>query len=294
MAKISVLADVHILDEAKERIQELSSEPVDFPTGQTDSIDELVARTNNAEIVLVSPRTKINNEYLDRCPSVKYVGVCGTSITNLDTQLLEQRNITYTNVKDYGDEPTAEFIFMQLVSLLRGIGDYQWKPEPHELMGKTITIIGLGALGQTVAELALAYKMHIQYHSRSRKKDWENKGLVYGQLNDIIANSDIVVLTVSTDTLVMSIEQFGLLKQGTILLQASIGNVVDEQAFRQRIAAESNFAIFDYAAGDSLYLAYKDLDRVIFPKIVAGHTIETKQRLGERVVGNINGYLLSS
>ena len=294
MTKISVLSDVHILDEAKERIQELSSDPVDFPTSQTESIDELVARTNNAEIVLVSPRTKINSEYLDRCPSVKYVGVCGTSITNLDTDLLEQRNTTYTNVKDYGDEPTAEFIFMQLVRLLRGIGDYQWKPEPHELMGKTISIIGLGALGQAVAELALAYKMRVQYHSRSRKEDWENKGLVYGQLDDVITNSDIVVLTVPTDTLIMSAEQFGLLKQGTILLQASMGNILDEQAFRQWIATDGNFAIFDYSAGDSLYLAYKDLDRVIFPKIVAGHTIETKLRLGERIVENINNFLTLS
>ncbi|PIR83324.1 hypothetical protein COU19_01165 [Candidatus Kaiserbacteria bacterium CG10_big_fil_rev_8_21_14_0_10_56_12] len=170
MTKISVLSDVHLLDEAKKCIKELSAEAVTFPDGENEDLEALVSRTGDAEIILVSPRTKITQLYLERCPGVRYIGVCGTSLTNLDVNALAQRGVVYTNVKDYGDEPTAEFIFMQLARLLRGVGNYQWKTEPHELMGKAIFIIGLGALGQAIARLALAYKMQVHYFSRTRKK----------------------------------------------------------------------------------------------------------------------------
>jgi len=72
-----------------------------------------------------------------------------------------------------------------------------------------------------------------------------------------------------------------------------MGTVMDDRAFRKWIVQEGNFAIFDYSAGEALYLAYKDLDRIIFPRIVAGHTVETRRRLGERVVQNIQAYLAS-
>lgn len=293
MAKISVLSVVHILDEAKPRIQELSSDPVDFPSAGSGDLEELVTRTGAAEIVLIGTGTKISKEYLDRCPSVRYIGVCGTSMTNVDTALLDERGIAYANVKDYADEPTAEFIFMQLTRLARGIGDYQWKPDPHTLMGKTITIVGLGMLGQAIADLALAYKMHVQYFSRTRKDEWEAKGVAFGPLNELLTTSDIVVLTVPTDTLTMAAEQFAALKPGAIVVQASMGKVLDEQAFRQWIATDSNFAIFDYSAGENIYHSYHDLDRVVFPTIVAGFALETRQRLGDIFIGNIKNYLAS-
>ena len=293
MVQISAVANLHLTTETQNLIQNLSFETVRFHATDPKSVDELVARTGSAEIVLVNPHTIVSSEYLKRCSSVRHIGVCGTSVANLDIDALVQRNVTYSNINDYGDEPAAEFIFMQLVSLLRGVGGYQWKLEPHELMNKTLTIVGLGALGQAIARLAVAYRMHVQYFSRTRREAWERQGLIYGQLNDVLANSDIVVLSVPTNNLIMAAEQFMALKPGAVLLQASIGVISEDDAFRQWIARDGNFAIFDYSAGQSLYLAYKDLDRVIFPQIFAAHTIETRQRMGKRIIENIENYLRS-
>lgn len=292
MSKIAAIANVHLLPETEEQINQLSGNQVTFPTEDTQpSLDELISRTDNADVVLVSPGTQITRGYIEACPSLKYVGVCGTSMENVDLDAANNHDVKVTNVTDYGDEPTAEFIFMQLTRLLRGIGDYQWQQQPHELMGKTMGIIGLGALGKSIASLALAYKMNVQYFSRNRKPDWEGRGLQYKDKYELLKSSDILVISSPTNMEVINKDEFDLIKQNSILVQASMGDCFDKEGFEKWIKNENNFAIFDYAAGSSNYDAYKDLPRVVFPKVIAGHTVETKQRLGQGVVTNLKEYL---
>lgn len=78
--KIAVLSDIHLLPEAQAQIQSLSDAPLTFP--QEDSqpdTTELIRRVGDAEAVLVSPGTKVTKELLDACPTIKYIGICGTS-----------------------------------------------------------------------------------------------------------------------------------------------------------------------------------------------------------------------
>lgn len=288
--KISVLNQVNLLPEAQRQISDFSGNSVVFPVDTPSTNPELISRTGDAEAILISPGVKLTAAYLDACPSVNYVGLCGTSTANVDLEAMASRGIAFTNVIDYGDEPTAEFIFMQLVALARGMGRYQWKDAARELMGKTITIVGLGALGKAIAHLALAYKMRVNYYSKHRKPDWEERGLRFGELSELLPESDIVVTSVPTNTTVLGQAEFALVKNGTILVQASMGDTFERKAFLAWIAQDGNFAIFDYAAGEQNYQAYKDLPRVVFPKVTAGHTQETKERLGQRVLKNLKDY----
>jgi hypothetical protein len=288
--KIAVF-DHRLLPEVKKQIQSLSSKPIIFPAAPITSEQELISKTDHANIILTSPWDKITANYLDACPTVKYIGLCGTSTANIDLDELNRRHIAFTNVVDYGDEPTAEFIFMRLVALARGVGQYQWKTEQRELMGKTLGIIGLGALGRAVASLALAYKMNIVYYSLHRHSDWEQRGLRYMKLPDMLAASDIAVVCSPSNRLIMAGAEFAHLRQGSILVQASAGTVLDEQSFLNWIAQEDNFALFDQAAGEQNYLTYKDLPRVLFADVVAGDTHETLERLGQKVIDNLKAYL---
>ncbi len=291
--KLSVLTDVHLLAETQDKISALVGELVIFPTEKSSSITDLIERTGNAEAILISPGTKLDASYFNACPTVKYICLCGTSKDNIDLKEVEDRGIKLTNISDYGDEPTAEFIFMQLSSLLRGIGQYQWQAEPHELMGKRIGIIGLGALGQAVAHLALAYKMQVSYSSIHRKPKWEEKGVSYKVLDTVLSSSDIIVLTGPTNTQILGKSEFSVIPKGTILVQGSMGSVMNRTAFLDWVKQEGNFAIFDYAAGEENYQCYKNQDRIIFPKIIAGLSYETKQRLGKQVVINLEEYIIN-
>jgi len=292
--RLFVLSDVHLLPEAQQKIQSLSEDPLAFPSedAQPDTA-ELIKRAGDAEAVVVSPGTKVTRELLDACPSIKYIGICGTAKENVDQTATSEQGITLTNVAHYGDEPAAEFIFMQLVALARGVCGKQWRENPTELMGKTVGIIGLGALGQTIACLALAYKMRVSYNGPTRKQDWEAQGVSYSEKSELLKTSDIVVISSPSNLKVVTADEFGLMKPNTLLVQASMGNCFDKDAFLAWIGKDNNFAMFDYSAGNATYEAYKDLTNVVFPKIVAGHSYETKQRLGERVFENLQAYLNS-
>jgi phosphoglycerate dehydrogenase-like enzyme len=292
MMKIAVLDNIRVLPDAQEKIRHLATNEVTFPEQSAASTEELVARTGDAEVVLINTGTKIDGAYLDASPTVKYVCLCGTSTANVDLELLKARSIVFTNISDYGDEPTAEYIFLQLEALVRGVGKYQWQDMPRELMGKSIGIIGLGALGKAIANLALAYKMDAQYFSAHRKPEWEQKGLGYAELRDVLSRSEIIVISTPTNVKVLEKDTFALLKPNSILAQASIGTPFDRDTFLNWIAQDGNFAIFDQGVGQESFQVYKQLPRVILSATSSGNTYETRQRLGNKVVENLKNYHL--
>jgi phosphoglycerate dehydrogenase-like enzyme len=288
--KIAVLDNINLLPEGEEQLQVFANKQLAFPKNNKASEKELIHRTGNAEAVLVSIEASITESYLSACPSVKYIGLCGTSTANIDLDALMKRQIVLKNVVDYGDEPAAEYMIMLLIQLARGEDVYMWKKMPTELMGKTIGIIGLGALGKTAARLALGFKMKVTYYSLHRKPEWEKQGVLYQNKNVLLQKSDVIAITTPTNVKVLDKNRFELIKANSVLLYLSSGEAFDKQVFIDWISKKENFAIFNYSAGDDFYRAFKDLSNVIFPKVIAGYTRETKERLGQKVINNLKAY----
>lgn len=298
--KIAVL-DYRIPLETQKQIQDLASNEITFPADRCPET-ERISRTGDADIALVTPWEKIDTAYLDACPNLKYIGLCGTSTANVDLGELSRRGIAFTNMQSGsedknakaagGKEAVAEFFFMQLVRLARGIGEYQWKPgEAHQLKGRSLGIVGLGHVGQGIAHMALAYKMNVTYYSPHRKEEWEDRGVKYQDMNELLQSSEIVVLCSSTNVEVLGKSEFELVQPGSILVQACGGNPFDKPAFYEWIAQEGNYAIFDMSANERNYNLYKDLPRVIFSKEVAGDTYESNLARGRRALQNLEDFL---
>jgi len=288
--KIAVF-DIRLLPKAKEQIQALATEPATFMKDRCTSEQEFIKQTNGAQAIIISPWDKVTASYLDACPEIRYIGLCGTSTANIDMGELKKRNIAFSNIVSKGKEPVAEFIFMQLVRLARGVGDYQWKAEERELMHKTIGIIGLGHVGQAIAHLALAYKMQVSYYSPHRKSEWEDRGLRYLDMTGLPGANEIIVACGPTNVQVLGKAEFERMQPGSIIVQASAGTVFDQPAFLAWIAQEGNFAMFDRSSSDENYRAYKKLPRVIFSESVAGDTYESNERRGQKAVENLRVYL---
>lgn len=298
--KIAVL-DYRIPQEVQEQIQALATNTIPFPKERCPE-EERIIRTGDADIALVTPWEKIDKAYLEACPNLKYIGLCGTSTANIDLKGLSSRGIAFTNMQSGnedknakeagGKEAVAEFFFMQLVRLARGIGKYQWRPgEAHQLKGRSLGIIGLGQVGQGIAHMALAYKMNVAYYSPHRKVEWEDRGVKYHDMSKLLKSSEIIVLCSSTDVEVLSRTKFELIQDGSILIQACGGNPFDKPAFCDWIAKGSNYAIFDMSAGERNYNLYKDIPRVIFSKEVAGDTYESNLARGRRVLEHLKDFM---
>ena len=244
----------------------------------------------DTQILLISTATPLTEDALTTLPALRHVALCGTSYGRIDLDALQRRGITTSNVADYSDETTAEVIFMQLVAVARGYGAVQWRAESHELFGKRLLIVGLGALGSAVAHLGLAYGMQVSHLSRSAKPGWEPKGVRRAARPDAFAEADIVVVTGPTGAALITADDLAQLHDA-ILLQASGGRVIDDAAFRAWITRGDNAAIFDLAAGEDVYADYAELPRVVFPRAISGLSDESRQRLGEQVIANVEAAL---
>lgn len=288
--KISTINVLNLPTEVMDQISSFSNDKVIFYDTDSQSEEETVERIGDADAVLGSWNSTITKKVLDACPNLKYIGICGTSLTKVDVDEVKRHNVVLKNVTDYGDEATAEFIFAQLLNLYRGFGKYQLDSIPTELNGKTMGIIGLGAVGQQVARLALGFNMKVVYYSRTQNSEWESKGLIYQELNQLLSTSDVISLSVPRNLNIIGKAEFDLIKPKAVLVNTAIGTVFDLPSFVDWIGKGQNYFIVD---NQEYITQVKDLSNVIALPITAGKTKESVSRLAKKVIDNIKSYLLS-
>jgi phosphoglycerate dehydrogenase-like enzyme len=135
--------------------------------------------------------------------------------------------------------------------------------------------------------------MDARYFSNRRKPEWEEQGLRYATLRDVLSTSEIIVISTPTNVKILDKDGFALLKPNSILVQASIGTPFDRDAFLGWIAQDGNYAIFDQGVGQESFQIYEQLPRIILSATSSGNTYETRQRLGNKVVENLKIYMAS-
>lgn len=242
---------------------------------------------DDPEVVLLSTGTPLPAERLAGWPSLRHVALCGTSTARIDLDAVGAAGATSSNVTHYGDDPVAEVVLAHLVALARGIGRQRWREHPHELAGTSMVIVGMGHLGRSLLPLMQAVGLQVSYVSRTPKPDLDARGVHHGTRQELLPRADIVVLTGPTDTEMLAAADFGLLRDGVIVVQASIGRAMSPDGFTGWIARPGNFALFDAVAGDDQRRDYADLPRVQFTDEPAGMSYEARQRLGETLVNNV-------
>ena len=295
--KIVAVDHTGLLPDAKQRLKEFAQEVVfydDFPSNPVEIYTRINGTSSNeipADAVLVSWNTQIDRSIIEQCPSIRYIGMCCSLFdeksANVDIKAARERGIKVLGIYDYGDEGVIEFIFSELIRLFHGFGKQMWKEEPVELTGHKLGIIGLGTTGKMLADMALAFGMQVFYHSRSRKDDYEAKGVKYLDLSDLLATVDVVSTHLPKHTVVFGQKEFQAFGTGKILINTSLEPTFEIEPFLEWIKKENNYAIFDKVAMGSYFEQLKDLNGVIYSNKVSGWTKQAKQRLSEKVIENV-------
>jgi len=288
--QIVILDDVNISPDSINTLQDYSENPVRVFNTDPESGEEIKKRLINADCVLLSWRTPIDKETLSSCEALKFICLCGTSSKCIDLEECSKKDVVVSNIIDYGDEGVVEYIFFQLLSIIRGFGRYQWKDYPAELNGKTMGIIGLGVVGKLLADVALGFKMKVIYNSRTRKSEWEEKGLVFVDKKELLQKSDFISLHTPKDVKVLDKEDFGLMN-GKILVNTCIGKPFKEDDFKEWIGKSNNFAIMDASISPDFHKEFQGLDRVIFSNFISGRTTESILRLSQKALDNVIAYI---
>jgi lactate dehydrogenase-like 2-hydroxyacid dehydrogenase len=288
--QIVVLDDINISDSSVNKLNNYSENAVRTFDSDPKDDNEIKERAAGADCVLLSWRTPITKEMLSGCKDLKFICLCGTNSNCIDLEECEKRGIIVSNVVDYGDEGVVEWVFFQLINLVRGFGKHQWKDYPAELNGKTIGIIGLGTIGKLVANAALGFKMNVLYNSKTRKPEWEEKGATFVEKKELLQKSDIISLQTPKNIKILDKDDFELMRE-KILVNNTLGMAFEEDNFIDWVKKPHNFAIIDVSQGDDFYNKVKDLDGVLFSDLIAGRTKESIVRLSKKVLENITSYL---
>ncbi|HET7578195.1 MAG TPA: D-glycerate dehydrogenase [Bacillales bacterium] len=190
---------------------------------------------------------KIDEELLACNEELKVVANVAVGYDNVDVEAATKQGITVTNTPDVLTDTTADLTFALLMAAARRIAeavDYvkedKWTVwSPMQLAGldihhKTIGIVGMGRIGQTVAKRAKGFDMEILYHNRSRKPEAEKQlGATYAGFDELLGKSDFVVcLTpLNEETKDMfNADAFGKMKNSAVFVNVARGGVVDEEA----------------------------------------------------------------
>lgn len=289
--KLVAIEPVSLVREAEEKLYDYAKEVVlyyDIP----GSREEIIERIGNADAVLVSYTSQIDRYILERCPRVKYVGMCcslySEESANVDIAYAREHGIQVLGIRDYGDRGVVEFVMYELVKILHGYDGYRWKDTPEEITGLKVGIVGLGVSGTMIAEALKFMGAEVSYFSRTRKPKQEEKGYTYRPLHELLEESEVVFTCLNKNVILLHEEEFKHLGSGKILFNTSIGPSHDLDALKKWLDEGNGYFVCDTkgASGDptgELLLH----ERVLSPDASAGRTRQAFGLLSEKVLANL-------
>lgn len=201
----------------------------------------------DAAAIMVFMPDSVDGAFLDACPALKVVSAALKGYDNFDVGACTTRGIWFTIVPDLLTDSNAELTIGLLLAAGRRMleGDRfvrsgrfnGWRPELYGtgLAGSTVGIIGMGAVGRSIARRLAAFDVRILYSDplplpHQREVQWNAEAV---SLDALLAQSDYVVpmVPIKPDTLhLIDSHRLALMKNGAILINACRGSVVDESA----------------------------------------------------------------
>lgn len=226
-------------------------------------MDELPARLPEFDAICVRSATKVRTALIDQCPNLKAICRGGVGLDNIDVDYAKSKNIAVINTPAASSRSVAELAMAHLFSVARSLyksnrampskGDSEFKAlkksysKGFELYGKTLGVIGLGRIGRETAQLALSVGMNVigvdpYIDSAELKIGGEQANMTYtltsSSMEDMLQKADVITLHIPfTGAPVLSTEQFDQMKDGVILINASRGGTVDEDAMLAALAS---------------------------------------------------------
>ena len=274
------------------------------------SYEELIKLVNNYDGLISTSFDKLDKNFFDNLTGrLKVIGHVGVGYDNINTQSAKEKNIKVSNTPNVLNDAVAEITILLILASSRRIGEAYnlvktntWKDHRpditklmvgNEITGKTLGIIGMGRIGQIVAERARAFKMKIIYFNRSKlSKDLEKDATYYSDLKYMLPNCDYISLhtpaTPETKNIINS-ETLKLFPKHSVFINTSRGSTVDDDAL---IEALKNKKI--YAAGldvfnnePNLDKRYLELDNCFVLPHVGSATHETRLAMSMLAVNNL-------
>lgn len=278
--------------------------------------DRVIERIQGCEIVITN-KVVLDSSNLPYAPSVRLICVAATGTNNIDLEYARRKGIMVCNVAGYSTPSVVQHTFALLFYLLEGLSYYDTYVKTGlysksqvftnlqrpfwELNGKTWGIIGLGTIGKGVAKVAKAFGCKVIYYSTSGQNynaDYDKVGW-----SELLQQSDIISIHAPLNSQtynLLTYDSFKLMRPNAILLNLGRGGIVNEfdlaKALDQDLIAGAALDVLDREPieAHNPLLKIKNPDKLLITPHIAWSSKESRQRLVQEIVTNIQGYLKGS
>ena len=270
-------------------------------------------RTKDADVIVLN-KVLVNEQSIREASHLKLVCVTATGTNNLDKDYLAERGIEWRNVAGYSTETVAQHTFALLFYLWEKMAYYDGYVKSgkyvddvmfthfsnvfHDLSGRTWGVVGLGAIGRRVADIAGMFGCRVIYYSTSGAHDAQ--GYTRVDFDTLLAESDIVSvhapLNENTEHL-MNAEAFRKMKKSAVFLNLGRGPIVVEQdladALRQGEIAAAGLDVLtaEPMSADNPLREITDSGKLVITPHIAWASVEARTRLMKQVEQNIEEFV---
>ncbi|MEI8407394.1 MULTISPECIES: 2-hydroxyacid dehydrogenase [unclassified Kribbella] len=263
--------------------------------------DAVLAKRRDEIVAVAAGGTRIDGAFLDRLPNVRIVSSFGVGYDQIDATAAAERGVVVTNTPGVLDDEVADTALGLLLMTVRELPQAErylragkWQDGPYPLTkatlhGRRMGILGLGRIGQAIADRVAPFGVSVAYHNR-RRKDVDFH--YYPSLVEMARNVDILMIVIpggdSTRHLVNA-EVLEALGPDGILINVARGTVVDEaalvDALRNGTILSAGLDVFE--AEPTVHPGLLDLPNAVLLPHVGSATIPTRNAMGNLVVENL-------
>jgi glycerate dehydrogenase len=272
---------------------------------------EVAERIRDADVVVVN-KVKIDAEALGQAKHLGLIALAATGTDNVDLEACNRLGIVVSNVRDYASHTVPEHVFALMLALRRSLLAYResvragrWQQSGQfcyfdfpvrDLAGSTLGIVGRGALGEGVAQIARGFGMKVQFAAR---RDADAPAEDYTDFGHFLRSSDIISLHCPLNAQtrgMIGAAEFALMERKPLLINTARGGLVDETALEHALrSGQISGAGFDVASqeppgADHPLMRLLDLPNFILTPHVAWCGHDAVEALTRQLLHNIEAF----
>ncbi len=272
---------------------------------------------NQIETLLVRSATKVRRDLIDACPDLKIIGRGGVGMDNIDAAYAIEKGLYVINTPKASSRSVAELVFGHFFSLARFLHESNrlmpLEGETHfaalkksfagavELQGKTLGVIGFGAIGKEVLQMGIGLGMKVKVLTRKPRTEEVMLEFFDGQevsfaissetnMETFLADVDFLSINIpATDGYLLDDEQFGMMKDGVFIVNTARGGVLNEVSLLNHLEsgkiAGAALDVFENEPTPELALLMNP--NLSLSPHVGGSTLDAQDKIGRELAEQI-------
>lgn len=271
--------------------------------------EELPEVLKDAEYVICN-KAVFDENLINQCKKLKYIGLFATGFNNVDLKIANEKNITVCNAPDYSTESVVQHTFALLLNLAGSISKYDkftydggWFKSPTfsffqypitEIAGKTIGVVGYGAIGKRVCQIAKCFGMNVIVHTRTIP---QNQEFEFVSKEELFERADFISLNCplndGTRNLVNK-DTLSLMKKTAYIINTARGGVVNQDDLANALNSEqiagAGLDVLEVEPMLASNPLYRAKNCIITPH-TAWASKDARQRVADLAGANLKSYM---